>query len=297
MMPHVMETRDHDCHRAYPTARNAVKCGPAGRLWHSHGVSFRPLTAWAAAIAPLLVAAACRSPLPAPLQVGAAVSLTEALETAIGLYEHQSGEQVTLTFAASGVVAGQIERGAPVDLFVSADTRQMDRLADRGLVDRASIVPLVGNQLVVVMAPGRSLPAPGAAGLLDPSIRRLALGDPALVPAGAYARLWLERAGVWQAIAGKVVPAGSVRAALAAVDAGNADAAVVYRTDLRGMDRVGAVHVVSGDEAPAIVYPAAVVAASPHGERARALLAWLNGAAAREVFDAVGFTRPGAPAP
>src|SRR6185437_1435868 len=121
--------------------------------------------------------------------------------------------------------------GAPVDVFVSADEAQMNLVARAGLVQPGTRVDLLSNQLVVVMPKPEAHPLGSARDLAAPAIHRLAMADPGAVPAGVYAKAYLESQGLWSAIQPKVVPTLDVRAALAAVDSGNVDAAFVYRTD------------------------------------------------------------------
>ena len=253
-------------------------------LWHIPSVSPWPLVLVAA-----LTLGGCGRAAREPLHVSAAVSLTDVLTSAALVWERESRESVTLNFAASNVLSRQIEAGAPVDLFVSADAAQMDRLAGRGLMKTGSIVPLLTNQLVVIAPSDRPLRPPMPARLGDTAVRRIAIGDPSAVPVGVYARTWLERAGLWEAVVDKIVPAGSAWAALAAVDAGNADAGIVYRTDAAGRPRVVVVYEVPAEHGPAIVYPAGIPAASRHAERAGRLLDWLRGQQAAAIFTAAGF--------
>jgi molybdate transport system substrate-binding protein len=236
--------------------------------------------------------AGCTSQSRAPLRVSAAVSLSESLTAAVRQWERETGETATLNFAASNVLSRQIEEGAPVDLFISADNLQMERLVVRRVVLANSVVPLLSNQLVVVTPVDRPLPAPAPGGLADPQVGRVALGDPAAVPAGIYARQWLERIDLWSRVSPKVVPTSSVRAALAAVEAGNADAAVTYRTDAVGRARVRVEYLVPVDQGPQISYPIGIVAASRQAEKAGALLSWLRGDVASGVFKAAGFDVP-----
>lgn len=241
----------------------------------------------------LAVSMACAgSSEPPPLHVAAAVSLTEVLETASRQYEQATGDRVVLNFAASNVLSRQIDAGAPVDVFISADAGQMERLVARDLIAGDTVADLVANQLAVVTPSGRPLPSPGPGGLTDPAVKRIALGDPVAVPAGVYARRWLERVDLWERVESRVVPSGSVRAALAAVEAGNADAAVVYLTDARTSRAVDVAYVVPIEQGPRIVYPAAVIAGRPAEGRARRYLAWLRGPDATPIFTAAGFTRP-----
>ncbi|HEX7020431.1 MAG TPA: molybdate ABC transporter substrate-binding protein, partial [Gemmatimonadaceae bacterium] len=147
---------------------------------------------------------------------------------------------------------------------------------------------LLRNQLVVVMPQGsRALPSPRD--LAGASIRRIALADPAAVPAGVYARRYLESVGLWSAIAPKVVPMLDVRAALAAADSGNVDAAFVYKTDASIARRSTVAFSIPLADGPRIVYPAAVIKDARHGDAARRLLAYLRGDAARRVFERYGF--------
>jgi molybdate transport system substrate-binding protein len=125
-----------------------------------------------------------------------------------------------------------------------------------------------------------------------PAIRRLALGDPAAVPAGVYARTYLERAGLWPAYERRVIPTGNVRAALAAVENGSADAAIVYVTDLRRARGARTALVIPRDAAPGITYPGAVVAASRRQDAAARFLGFLESAAARAVLARHGFLPP-----
>lgn len=236
--------------------------------------------------------AACASPSRAPLRISAAVSLTEALTAAVRHWGRETGQTATLNFAASNVLSRQLEEGAPADVFISADTVQMERLVVRRLVEADSVATLLSNQLVVVTPSDRPLPAPAPGGLAHPGVVRLALGDPSAVPAGVYARQWLERIDLWPAVSSKVVPTASVRAAIAAVEAGNADAAVTYRTDAMGRAGVRIEYLVPPDHGPQIAYPIGIVAASRQPGKARTLLSWLRGSTAGDIFKAAGFGVP-----
>src|SRR5690606_20289366 len=127
------------------------------------------------------------------------------------------------------------------------------------------------------------------ADLAKATVRRLALAEPGTVPAGIYAREYLERAELWEAVKGKVVSTANVRATLAAVEAGNADAGIVYKTDALISRRVRVVHEVPRAEGPAIVYPAAILRDAREPAAARRLLAFLAEKEAREVFARFGF--------
>src|SRR4051812_15745985 len=152
--------------------------------------------------------------------VSAAVSLTDVLQQLAPIYQARTGERLVINFAASNTLARQIGFGAPVDLFISADEAQMTAVS-------AEIVPgtrvdLVSNQLAIAVPDDRPRTFRSVKDLADPSIRRVAIGDPAAVPAGVYAKQYLQALGVWPQVQPKLVPSGSVRLALAAVENGAA---------------------------------------------------------------------------
>ena len=241
-----------------------------------------------------LVLAACR---PAgdtgrPLLVSAAASLTGVLETLAAAYERDTGTAVELNPAASSALAAQIIAGAPVDLFISADLFQMDRVATEGLIRTETRVDLLSNQLVVVAPAGARVTVTAPAALLQPAFGRIAIGDPAAVPAGVYARTYLESVGVWEAIRDRIVPTRSVRAALATVEAGAVDAGIVYRTDALSSSGVRLVFEIPIAEDPAITYQAALTTQATNPEAAEQLLAYLQGPDARAVFEQAGFIVP-----
>jgi molybdate transport system substrate-binding protein len=159
----------------------------------------------------------------------------------------------------------------------------MDLAARAGAIDVRTRVPLLGNRLAIVTMPaGAAVSDPR--GLLDAAVRRIAIGDPAAVPAGTYARQYLERAGLWEALAPKMVPVSNVRAALAAGENGRADAAINYESEAAAARRARSAGVISGPLAPRIVYPAAIVSAAPNRAAAERLLAYLRGPAAAAIF-------------
>jgi molybdate transport system substrate-binding protein len=204
---------------------------------------------------------------PPTLTVSAAVSLTEVLEEIAKAYATRGGGPIRFNFAASNVLARQIVNGAPVDIFISADEAQMDVVEKAGAIRGGSRVSLVSNQLAIVAAADHADFVRENFSRAPPEIRRLALGDPAAVPAGVYARQYLEKQGLWKPYESRVIPTTSVRAALAAVEAGGADAAIVYVTDASVARRAAVAFVVPVDQGPRIVYPAAVI--SKNAEAAR----------------------------
>jgi molybdate transport system substrate-binding protein len=215
-----------------------------------------------------------------PLVVSAAISLTDALTDIARVFRESGGEHIRYNFAGSNVLARQILNGAPADLFISADDAQMRLAAATGAVERP--IPLLRNRLAVVTPAGKAATVPDVTALAK--ARRVAVGDPSAVPAGVYAREYLMRTGDWQALEPRLLPLANVRAALNAVEAGGADAGIVYESDAAASRRVDLAFVIDGPQAPQIIYPAAVVTASRNKAGAERFLAFLRGPQAGEVF-------------
>jgi molybdate transport system substrate-binding protein len=225
----------------------------------------------------------------ADLHVFAAASLTDAMKEIGAGFEKQSGVHVSLNFGASSLLARQIEEGASADVFFSADEAKMDQLQKDGLIDQSSRKDLLGNSLVIVASADFSLTISTPADLLKPEIRKIALADPAAVPAGIYAREFLTHEALWEKLKAKVVPTENVRAALAAVEAGNADAAFVYKTDAAISKRVRVVYSAQEKDSPAIRYPMAIVKETKSRAAAEQFIVYLQSAAATAVFERFGF--------
>lgn len=234
-------------------------------------------------------------PPPRPLTVSAAVSLTDALTAIAADYAGAGLGTVRFNFAASNVLARQIVNGAPVDVFISADAAQMDVVQQAGLIQPGSRFDLLGNQLAFVVPSDRPRTFTSVRDIADAAFKRIAIGDPDAVPAGVYARQYLQQEGLWTAVERRIVPAVSVRAALAAVESGAADAAIVYRTDARVALRATVAWVVPANRGPRIVYPAAIVRSAAGMEAAR-FLDYLRGAAAARIFERAGFSTVPRPA-
>lgn len=222
------------------------------------------------------------------LLVFAASSTAPPLEQLARDFEAQTGTRVRFAFGASSDLARQLAAGARADLFLSADLARMDGLERAGLVRAKDRRRLLSNRLAVVV-PIASKAQVGAARDLA-AFQRLAIADPLTVPLGIYARAWLEKAGAWAAVAPNVVPTLDARAALAAVEAGNAGAGVVYRSDALLSKRVRVAYEVPQAEGPDIVYPIATLATARH-PGARAFVEFLFSARAAAVFEQFGFGR------
>jgi molybdate transport system substrate-binding protein len=229
------------------------------------------------------------------LTVSASISLSDALEEVAAAYVKSGGASIRFNFAAANVLARQIVNGAPVDLFVSADRAQMDVVERAGALVPGTRRAIVSNRLAVIALPDRVAEIREAFPRAGPQIRRLAIGDPAAVPAGVYARHYLERQGLWSAYESRLVPTGNVRGALAAVENGSADAAIVYATDVHVARRAQVAVGIPPAHAPEIVYPAALVAAGRRRESAARFLAFLQSDVAQAIFARYGFLPPPGP--
>ncbi|GMR23076.1 MAG: molybdate ABC transporter substrate-binding protein [Acidobacteriota bacterium] len=222
-----------------------------------------------------------------PIRIFAAASLTDALSAVIADFEkaHPSSRVVS-QFGGSSDLARQIIAGAPADLFFSADRRQMDRIVVEGFIINNERSDVLSNELVVVRHRDRrdTVDEPGDLEALG----RIAMADPEVVPAGVYARQYLESQGLWSRLRKKVVPTLDVRGALAAVASGNVDAGMVYRTDAAIEDRVKIVYTVPREEGPPIVYALGMIEARQR-EDVRTLYDYLRSEAACEVFERFGF--------
>ena len=223
--------------------------------------------------------------------VFAAASLTDALQEIAQLHEHQGKGRIIASFAASSDLARQIEHGAPADLFILADRQWTDYLDQRGLVDKASRMVLLRNELVLIAPAGSDVKltiGPGFPLLQALGDGRLAVGDPGHVPAGIYARESLESLGVWSAIEPRLARAGSVRAALAFVERGECPLGIVYRSDALSDPKVRVIGSFPQSSHSPVVYPAGLVAGH-HSEEAVEFLHYLTTPEAAAIFRRHGF--------
>lgn len=220
--------------------------------------------------------------------VFAAASLTDSLRQIAADYEKQCDDRIVFNFAASGVLARQIESGAPADLFLSADEARADQLEARGLLQASTRRSFLGNTLVIV-TPTESHVVRAPSDLTNSTVKRVALGDVKIVPAGAYAREYLLKLGLCPAIEARMVPCENVRAVLAAVESGNVEAGFIYQTDAAISKKVRVAFAVPALDGPRIVYPLAVVKDAPQADAARKFLDHLSTPESLAVFMRFGF--------
>lgn len=225
--------------------------------------------------------------------VSAAASLREAFLAAGQAFEKaHPGMKVSFNFAASGALAAQIEQGAPVDLFVSANQPHLDRLDKAGLLLAGTRRDLIANALVVVQAAKSDLVLAEPGDLLKPQVRHVALGDPATVPAGQYAKQALAKLGLWEALQPKLVLGADVRQVREYALRGEVEAGLVFASDALSPQVKVALRLAQELHDP-IVYPAAVLKRSADPGQAKAFLDYLLGSQGQGFLIQAGF----APAP
>lgn len=236
---------------------------------------------------------AAQRPVRRDLLVAAAASLSGLAPELTHAFHDATGIDLRFNFGGSNTLARQIVEGARIDAFVSADAAQMDVVERSGRLVEGTRVSVVSNRLVVIVG---TLPVPQAFrvdDLASPRTQRVAMGDPAAVPAGVYGRRWLEVIRLWSMVEPKVVPLPSSPAVVAAVRAGRAEFGVVYASDAWNRRDVSVAYVVPLEDAPEISYPAAVIT----GGRiplARQFIDFLRSAPAQRIFESAGFRAVGA---
>ncbi|AKM32529.1 molybdate ABC transporter substrate-binding protein [Pandoraea faecigallinarum] len=227
-------------------------------------------------------------------QVFAAASMKDALDDLSAAYTKETGKKPVLVYGASSTLARQIEKGAPADVFISADQDWMDYAQKHDLIDTGTRRNLLGNELVLIAPATTTGDVDLRSGTdLDAKIGngKLAMGDPAHVPAGLYGKAALEKLGIWPKVQGKVAAADNVRNALLLVARGEAPYGIVYKTDANAEKRVRIAGTFPADSHAPIVYPVAVTKQANRAD-ADPFYKFLLTPAAQATFQRFGFSRP-----
>jgi len=226
------------------------------------------------------------------LTVSAAASLTDAfgaVKTAFA--KEHPGVNVTMNFAASGALLSQMEKGAPVDVFASADQKTMDMAVEKKLIDVPTRVNFAQNSLVLTVPAGNPAKVKDLASLKTAAVKRVAVGNPETVPAGRYTKAALVKLGEWDPIASKFVMAESVRQVLDYLSRGEVDAGFVYGTDAKkGGDKVKVVAEIPLEKP--VSYPIAVLTAAANKKDAAAFIAFVTSPKGQEILAKYGFKKP-----
>ena len=221
--------------------------------------------------------------------VFAAASLTDALKEIGTNYEKQSGDKIAFNFGASSLLERQIEEGAPADVFFSADEAKMNALAAKNLIIKETRKSILSNTLVIVISAESNLKITSPADFTSSAVRRIALADPKAVPAGVYSKAYFVQQKLWSQIEPKIVPVDNVRAALAAVESGNIEVGMVFKTDAAISKRVKIAYEVPAAAGPKISYPVAVTKNAKQVESAKKFVDYLASDTAANIFTKYGF--------
>jgi len=226
------------------------------------------------------------------LIVSAAASLTNVFGQIGRRFENANpGVKVIFNFAASGPLLQQIEKGAPVDVFASADQKSMDQAMEKNLILPETRKDFVSNKLVLIVPKDSRLPVKGLQDLGLEEVSKVCLGNPETVPAGRYTRELLSNEGLWETLKPKFIYGNSVRQVLDYVGRGEVDAGFVFATDAAiAKDKVRVV--VAAEKLKPILYPVAVVATARAKETAQRFVDCVLSEEGREIFSRYGFGRP-----
>jgi molybdate transport system substrate-binding protein len=230
---------------------------------------------------------------PAPtstILVAAAASLQKALQEVTPIYTKANPNQkVNYNFAASGVLAQQIEQGAPVDVFISAAEKQMNTLRSKGLLVSGTHKNLLTNQLVLIVPKQSAVSLTNFRQLIEPEIKRISIGEPRSVPAGQYATEVLKNLGILEQVKSKFVLGNNVKSVLTTVETGDVDAGIVYFTDAKSSNKITIVATADEKLHSPIRYPIAVLKSSKSLAEARQFVEFLQSKAAKVIFKKYGF--------
>lgn len=237
------------------------------------------------------------APPPTEVSVYAAASLRDSLQAIAQDYEKDGKAKLVFNFGSSGDLSKQIVAAGKADVFLSADEKEMDKIAAEKLLEEGTRRNLVSNQLVVIewIDPDHKdatlFKKPFAVSQLgQAAVKRIAIANPETVPAGRYAKAWL---GInWQLVQDRLLPGVDVRATLASVESGVAQAGLVYKTDAALSKKVRVVHEVPLAEGPKIVYVLGILKGRPNGAEAKRFATYLESEAGRKVFERFGFVVP-----
>jgi molybdate transport system substrate-binding protein len=227
----------------------------------------------------------------APVMAGAlnlsvAASLKEVINELTASYTAKNPSTVFVkNFGSSGTLAGQIENGAPADLFIAANTEWMEYLKKKTLVDGASEKTFAFNSLVFAGTTKKHVSSMNDL----PALEKIAIGSPKSVPAGEYAMAAITKSGIEAKLNGKLVMAKDVRECLMYAEIGEVDGAFIYRTDALQAQKAKLLFVVPQKLYPRVVYPMALTVKAAQNSEAKAFKAYLQGAEAQSVLRKFGF--------
>ena len=228
---------------------------------------------------------------PKELTISAAASLTDAMDELKEIYEAEHNVELTFNFAGSGKLAHQIQQGAPVDVFISANENWLDTLLEGGLIDADSTTDVTGNKLVLIAEKDTTLAYDSFSDINVKELSNIAVGKPESVPAGEYTQKALEAIDKWEEIEPYIVYAKDVRQVLTYVETGNAEIGFVYESDALSSDKVEILTESNPNEHDPIIYPGGVTTETEQEEVAEDFLAFMTSDEAQEILETYGFTK------
>lgn len=224
------------------------------------------------------------------LTISAAASLTESLAEIGQLFEASyPGTKLYFNFGASGILQKQIEKGSPVDVFVSASPKQIDTLQAKGLLYNYTRTNILTNEIALVIPANATYRVEKFEDLSSGDVKWLAIGNPDTVPVGQYSQETLKKLGLWKQVAPKSVYGESVRQVLHYVERGEVSAGIVFVSDLTVAKGVKIAAIAPDGSHSPIVYPAVVVKSSSNKELATEFIKYLKSDEAKKVFEKYGF--------
>jgi len=225
------------------------------------------------------------------LTVSAAISLTEALEDIQKVYEQDHAVELTFNLGGSGTLSQQIQQGAPVDVFISANQEWMNTLENEDLINQQTRTNITGNKLVLITGINATIDYQSFADISSADVEKIAIGNPESVPAGEYAETALKHLHLWDKLEDKLVFAKNVRQVLTYVETENTDIGIVYESDAVGSPDIKILATAEKDAHEPIIYPAAMITDTKNEQEAAAFIRFLETDEAQEIFAEHGLKR------
>ena len=228
---------------------------------------------------------------PVKLMVSAAISLTDALEDIKVLYEEENNVELTVNLGGSGSLAQQIQQGAPVDVFISANQEWMDTLEGADHIISATREDITGNKLVLITGKDSPINYGSIEDISAKEIDQIAIGNPESVPAGMYSEQLLHTLDMWDSLKDKLVLAKDVRQVLTYVETGNVDIGLIYESDALTSDSIKVLATAEDGSHDPIIYPAAALKETKHEKEALDFVRFMASDEAQLIFVKHGFRK------
>ena len=225
------------------------------------------------------------------ITVSAAASLKDVMGEIEKIYEMEfKGTKVVFNFGASGALQQQIENGAPVDIFISAASKQVDELNKKGYLLTESQSNLLKNDIVLVVPGDSKANIKDFYGLNNEKIKVIGIGEPKSVPVGQYSLEVFKKLNILNSVESKLIYGKDVRTVLTWVETENVDAGIVYKTDAILSDKIKIIGSAPNGSHSPVIYPVAIIKDTKYVSEAKSFLEFLKGKKAKDIFIKYGFT-------